>query len=38
MRRIILMLLAVLTIKYSTGQITKNNWLIGGTGLFNSTT
>ena len=38
MRRIILLILAVSTLKYSSGQITKNNWLVGGMGLFSSTT
>ena len=38
MKTTILILLSILTIKYSTGQITKHNWLVGGNGYFNSTT
>ena len=38
MKTTVLFLLSILTIKYSTGQITKHNWLVGGTGFFNSTT
>jgi hypothetical protein len=38
MRQLPILLLAILMTKYSTGQITKHNWLVGGTGLFNSTT
>jgi hypothetical protein len=38
MHRIVILLLVILIAKHSTGQITKHNWLVGGTGLFNSTT
>jgi hypothetical protein len=38
MRQFAILLLAISLAKYSTGQITKHNWLVGGTGLFNSTT
>jgi hypothetical protein len=38
MRQLTILLLAISTAKYSVGQITKHNWLVGGTGLFKSTT
>ena len=38
MKKIILFILAITTIKYSSAQLTKHNWLVGGIGLFNSTT
>lgn len=38
MRQITILLLTILITKHSYGQITKHNWLVGGTGLFNSTT
>ena len=38
MRQITILLLTILITKHSSGQITKHNWLVGGTGLFNSTT
>lgn len=38
MRRLAILLLIISMTKYSAGQITKHNWLVGGTGLFNSTT
>ena len=37
MKKIIMLILAISTIKYSSAQLTKHNWLVGGTGLFNST-
>jgi hypothetical protein len=36
MKKIIMLILAIYTIKYSSAQLTKYNWLVGGTGLFNS--
>ena len=38
MRLFAILLLAISITKCSTGQITRHNWLVGGTGLFNSTT
>ena len=38
MKKIILFILAISSIKYSSAQLTKQNWLVGGTGFFNSTT
>ncbi|KAA9035706.1 porin family protein [Ginsengibacter hankyongi] len=38
MKKILLLIFTFSSILYSSAQITKSNWLIGGTGLFNSTT
>jgi hypothetical protein len=38
MKKNILFILAVSMIKISSGQLTKQNWLVGGNGIFNSTT
>ena len=38
MRKLTILLLTISLTKYSSGQITNCNWLVGGTGLFNSTT
>src|SRR5487761_2455183 len=38
MRQITILLLTIFITSYSSGQTTKHNWLVGGTGLFNSTT
>ena len=38
MKKIILFIFTISIIKNSTGQLTKNNWLVGGNGFFNSTT
>jgi hypothetical protein len=37
MKTIVLFVIAIFTFGSSNGQITKNNWLVGGTGFFQST-
>jgi hypothetical protein len=38
MKKLLLFTLSALILKMSSAQITKHNWLVGGTGLFSSTT
>jgi hypothetical protein len=38
MKTVLLFLTTIFLTNYSSGQVTKNNWLVGGTGFFNSTT
>jgi len=38
MRRVLLFALSITLIKSSSAQLTKHNWLVGGTGYFSSTT
>ena len=38
MRQLTILLFAISAATYSNGQITKHNWLVGGSGFFNSTT
>jgi hypothetical protein len=38
MKKLLLFILSPFILKLSSAQITKHNWLVGGTGLFSSTT